>query len=342
MEEIKTGSTLIGKFNINIYPTTSELIKNLHELNNKCVRYNSVVPVLTNREISSILKLYPEYKKVSTVYYDVTWNSFMVYLSTKGKRIKVKLIKLLYEININKRLKDGQRVIQKNNIAKDINIDNLKLFDPVNNAKEYFKLDVDKLLEIYKQIGNFRFIGVFEKTSNDSEILRRRSVLLYNKDTNNRLEITLAKAKIIVKLNRLLKENETVDHIDRNYLNDNTDNLRVIDIFNHTKEDAFNIEIDPIKCPVCKTIFIPTKKQRNESKRLNNGIYCCNICKGKSRHLIKNNLIKPISYKNLTSRYYKINKSDPNKLIKDYFDYNEKLTAIEQAKILIKIVPINN
>ena len=342
LEEISLNKILGYSYKLNKDISIEDLVKNLPVVNKKCIRFSSNLPKLEQEDIEKILKLYPEFNKMSQPYYDTTWDNFEVLLYNKYVVKKVKLIKLLYEIHINQRLREDQRVVQKNNLSRDISIDNLEIFDPISKATKLWRLDVIKLLEIYKKLGNFKFIGCFEKTFNNTNMLRRRTVLLENKDTKQRTEMALAKAKMTVKLNRLLAEDETVDHIDRNYLNDNTDNLRVINIYDHTKEDAFNIEIDPIECPVCGTIFIPSKTQKNKSKNRGSNLYCSKVCTGKSRNLIKKNLITPISYKDLNVRYYKLIKNENRVIGKEYFHFKEKYKALEEAKSLVRIVPIDN
>lgn len=341
LKEIELKKQLHDDFKIMEYPDLKKMLINYFQENPKCIRFYNKLPILSSDQKKKILELYPEYTRISNVHYDTTWDSYCIYLSAFHKRKKFKLIHLLYELSISKRIDPSQRVIQKNNVSKDIRIENLTVFDPSSDVFNKWNLDPDKLIEIYNRNGNYKFGGVYERVKSDFESPRRRAVNIINLNTNKRIEMSLAKAKMIVKLDRLLNDNETVDHIDRNYLNDNLDNLRIIDNINHSKQDAFNIEIDPLTCPVCNSIFNINNKRRYEYRRLNWPHYCSFKCSILGKKLVKQKLITPIYFKDLKIRYYK-RKQINGKIVKEYFNFNNKEDALKQARSYRRTVPIVN
>jgi hypothetical protein len=131
-------------------------------------------------------------------------------------------------------------------------------------------------------------------------------------------KITVSYPKYLVetKFNRVLLPNETVDHIDRDFTNDDFSNLRIIDRSEHVKQDVLKVKVDPIKCFLCETEFTPTVDQmnsRNGDEKA--GPFCSRSCTGKYGAMVGNGMEK-VKRNKITKTYYREDKnvSEINKI----------------------------
>lgn len=89
---------------------------------------------------------------------------------------------------------------------------------------------------------------------------------------------------IEVHLDRYLEENETVDHIDGNFLNNDLSNLQVIDRYEHCYNDVYRNKDVIVKCQYCGKEFKikgSAISQRNRTDRHQSGYFCSKQCSGK-------------------------------------------------------------
>ena len=66
------------------------------------------------------------------------------------------------------------------------------------------------------------FVGYIQTIKN------RRYLYLYNKETNKRKLISLARYLVSINERRILSNDEHVDHIDGDFKNDNLNNLQIL------------------------------------------------------------------------------------------------------------------
>lgn len=130
----------------------------------------------------------------------------------------------------------------------------------------------------------------------------RRRIVLY--DGVRRITRQYAKIKIEIKVRKRLSTNETIDHKDRNVLNDSYKNLQILQRSIHTKKDALRLKINVIKqCIWCKTSFSLTRNQIKETNKA--GPFCSRSCSGKYGASIQNKKIKKRTRLPIKRVYYR-------------------------------------
>lgn len=133
----------------------------------------------------------------------------------------------------------------------------------------------------------------------------REHVILYA----NRRCRTLSYPKYLMELHlgRYLSEDETVDHIDRNPLNNDLSNLQVLSRSEHVRLDSLRICPMRFTCPICLAEFELAgrrlKAAADNRRRQKTGPYCSKSCAGKASHLSNQPIAK------IDRMYYRINKS---------------------------------
>ena len=134
----------------------------------------------------------------------------------------------------------------------------------------------------------------------------RKHMVAYKRD-NSKTTISYPKYLMECHLGRLLNNNETVDHIDRDKTNDDLTNLQVIDRSMHAKLDAKRALPEKVNCPICQKLFRPNKDQRNKRSQSISGPFCSRSCAGKHNAQVGNGLtpLPSTKIKMRTARYNK-------------------------------------
>lgn len=145
-------------------------------------------------------------------------------------------------------------------------------------------VDKNKLLELYPEYTSV--LGPYKRKDNRKHFILNKSYL--SKGSKNKLKtISFPKAVMEINLGKRLLQNETVDHIDRNKENDNSDNLQILDRKQHCKLDAIHVNVEYISCPICGNNFKPTRNQHNNNN-IKAGPFCSKKCSGKYGSSVKN------------------------------------------------------
>jgi hypothetical protein len=139
----------------------------------------------------------------------------------------------------------------------------------------------------------------------------RSHVILIDVDGSRR---TVSYPKYIMEQHlgrELHPDNETVDHIDGDFTNNDLSNLRITNRSQHARDDAIRVALVKYKCPICNKYFRRNPKDVDHNHKLNKvGPFCGKSCAGKYGAEVQNNRmdilevcwIKPIR------KYYKKNK----------------------------------
>lgn len=119
-----------------------------------------------------------------------------------------------------------------------------------------------------------------------------------------------------IELGRYLLDNETIDHIDGNFLNNDLSNLRVIDRREHAILDAERNDDVEVTCSYCgKKFKIKGSKlcQRNRPDRGFTGYFCSKKCVGKYGAEVQNGRIIPQEVNKVNPTKFKLKESAQDK-----------------------------
>ena len=122
---------------------------------------------------------------------------------------------------------------------------------------------------------NCKFYGPYQSKKDK----RLRCLLIY--PNGKRITLSYPKYLIEVHLDRYLEKEETVDHIDGNFLNNAISNLQVLKRQEHCYNDAIRNEDIEVKCNYCGKLFTISGNMINNRNRKLTGYFCSRHCSGK-------------------------------------------------------------
>jgi hypothetical protein len=156
--------------------------------------------------------------------------------------------------------------------------------------------------ELYKE---YKVYGPYIRKDN------RMHVVLVHYVNKSRLTISYPKFLVERHLNRKLKPDETVDHIDRDITNNDLSNLQILNKSEHSSLDAVRLAPQEFTCPVCNMLFVlEGKKLGNAVSNRNKGSagpFCGRSCAGKYGHSVQTGSNK-FSKTEIITEYYQIDK----------------------------------
>jgi hypothetical protein len=102
-------------------------------------------------------------------------------------------------------------------------------------------------------------------------------------------------------------EEETVDHFDSNFENNDISNLRLVPRAEHSHDDTRRVKLIKLKCDICGKEFERSPRViRFKSKHKKRGYFCSRACAGIYGRRIRLKLIKPLPIQtHYDSEYYK-------------------------------------
>lgn len=135
---------------------------------------------------------------------------------------------------------------------------------------------------------------------------RMHMVLVGN---GSRTTVSYPKYLVECSIGRYLKENETIDHLDEDFTNNDLSNLSIKDRVDHVVEDAIRSKGEHCICLWCGSdIFLVGKKLSTavtNRKRGKSGPFCSRSCSGKYGASVQNGgekfdveVIRPVYIKN--------------------------------------------
>lgn len=88
---------------------------------------------------------------------------------------------------------------------------------------------------------------------------------------------------------------ETIDHIDRDFTNDDFDNLRIVPMSKHTKEDHVRVKMVRIVCVLCGKKALKNPRHLNHNANMKKaGPFCSKKCAGKYSAEVQHGKRKPL------------------------------------------------
>ncbi len=163
-------------------------------------------------------------------------------------------------------------------------------------------MNKEKLLELYPDYTSV--LGPYTRPDGRKHIVLNNSNA--SKGTKGKTKtISYPKALKEIELERKLKPDETVDHHDRDFTNNDSKNLKVKTRSVHASQDAIRVKVEQVACVQCGVFFTPSVNQRNNSKSA--GPFCSRHCSGLYGTDIQKGM-KPLSRVEVKKSYYRLDK----------------------------------
>ena len=120
--------------------------------------------------------------------------------------------------------------------------------------------------------------------------LRQHVSILF--EDGSRRTVSYPKLLMELHIKRRLSDNETVDHIDRNFHNNRIDNLQILDRATHSSKDAIKVSKIEIICSWCGDKALKKARYLHHNAKLGKaGPFCSRKCAGRYSAELQNNRI---------------------------------------------------
>ena len=134
-----------------------------------------------------------------------------------------------------------------------------------------------KLLELYPEYTSI--LGPYTRKDGRKHLVLNNNNLP-SKDKNKRKTLSYPKALMENHIKRRLFDDETVDHIDGNFTNDDMNNLQILDRRENALKSSPKLIVKGV-CVNCSKIFILSKEQRSSRAKWRKGPFCTRSCSGR-------------------------------------------------------------
>lgn len=134
-----------------------------------------------------------------------------------------------------------------------------------------------------------------------------RQIVVIIENNGKRRTVSYPKWLMELQLGRRLDINETIDHWDSDFNNNNLDNLKVIDRVEHSRQDTRRVKNIKFDCAWCDKEFERSPRLiRDKSKKNKAGPFCSRPCAGRYSRMLQLKLIDKLGPQPMVdSEYYK-------------------------------------
>lgn len=127
--------------------------------------------------------------------------------------------------------------------------------------------------------------SIEEKIYGPYKLSSGREIVIVKYSDGTRRTVSYPRYLMEKQLGRRLREDETVDHIDRNFLNNDPSNMQILKRKKHSSADAVRLKPVTFICPICKRPFTRSGKRLariyERKKEGSAGPFCSSKCQGK-------------------------------------------------------------
>lgn len=166
------------------------------------------------------------------------------------------------------------------------------------------------MAEFGRRYGLWKFIMVYEncrvygpyKRKNDG---REHVILIF--DNGVRKTVSYPKYLVEKRTEKYLRKNETVDHLNDDFMNNDKSNVRTITRSKHASNDAIRLEEQTFVCPQCNTQFVLKSRKlsdaiQNRKKHRKAGPFCTRNCAGRYGKAVQLGM-KPLQVEEIKPNY---------------------------------------
>ncbi len=167
------------------------------------------------------------------------------------------------------------------------------------------KITLEEIQKLYPEVISIR--GPYLRKCDNRLILN-----VYTTKSDKKTTLSYPKILYEVYYNKRIKSNETIDHIDKNSLNNDINNLRCLDLRFHVAMDDNRRKPFLVKCKYCGKEILITNGRKKNCKHT--GYFCSRECSGKYGRKIQLGLMKKEYVEQIKHEYFSFH---------ELYDYND-------------------
>lgn len=168
-------------------------------------------------------------------------------------------------------------------------------------------MTMNKYADLINNIELYELLAVAKKIHGPYKRPDGRQIVIIVNDDKSRRTVSYPKFLMEQELGRQLGPDETIDHWDSNFDNNDLDNLRVVPRSEHSGDDTRRVKPVKFDCSWCDKEFERSPRLvRDKAKKNKAGPFCSRSCAGKYSRMLQLKLIDKMDVQPaVDSEYYK-------------------------------------